>query len=107
MPLSMAVYVLLVYFPYTQNCAVLMMAARFRLECFDGDCLCGSLRFVCLFVFQKAPLPQPQSNSGTAAKKENEENTNNEGKGIAARILGPFKPVSLSVSLSLPALGLG
>ncbi|KAG5284256.1 hypothetical protein AALO_G00024650 [Alosa alosa] len=47
--------------------------------------------------FPKAPLPQPQSQSNngtTAKKKENEENTNTEGKGsgIAARILGPFKP---------------
>ncbi|XP_012683082.2 proline and serine-rich protein 1 isoform X1 [Clupea harengus] len=44
--------------------------------------------------FPKAPLPMP-SNNGTAtaatAKKENEESTN-EGKGIAARILGPCKP---------------
>lgn len=53
---------------------------------------------VCVFVYvclQKAPLPMP-SNNGTAtaatAKKENEESTN-EGKGIAARILGPCKPV--------------
>ncbi|KAL2094374.1 hypothetical protein ACEWY4_009093 [Coilia grayii] len=48
--------------------------------------------------FPKAPLPQPvNTNTATAAatttatKKENEE-TSNEGKGIAARILGPFKP---------------
>ncbi|XP_062392559.1 proline and serine-rich protein 1 isoform X2 [Sardina pilchardus] len=46
--------------------------------------------------FPKAPLPQPQSqsqaNNGTTVKKEKEENTNTEVKGIAGRILGPFKP---------------
>lgn len=36
-------------------------------------------------------LPQPVSNSNNNAKKENEENSL-EGKGIASRILGPFKP---------------